>query len=181
MSALPISVPHEEQQEAVAPKWEMKELKPWHKNLASMVAQGIDRQTIAYAMDCTPEYVSMLARQPKMIAYMQELADFANFQLEAQFAKSVAAIGDVLENGGHKEKMQAARLQLEATKRIGSKAGGEVQKEDTVDRLNRLANRLTSLLAKQGVSEEIIDGEVIPHVHAQDETRAEDEGSQGEV
>lgn len=168
MSSLPISIPHEEQEVAqTQPKWEMKELKPWHKNLASMVAQGIDRQTIAYAMDCTPEYVSMLARQPKMIEYMRELADFANFQLESQFAKSVAAIGDVLENGGHKEKMQAARLQLEATKRIGSRGVDTEKVVDTNARLARLAERLMYLQGGQKPTD-IIDGEVVTHEPAQD-------------
>lgn len=175
-----VSVPFEEQQAAYEqPKWELKELKPWHKNLASMVAQGIDRQTVAACMDCTPEYVSMLARQPKIIEYMRAISDYANLQLESQFEKAVVAIGDTLANGNHKEKMQAARLQMEATKRIGAR-GGEVGKsEDTVNRLARLAERLLYLQGNGPAAQEqqsIIDGEI---VHGQGADGKEAEAGEG--
>lgn len=100
-----LAVPTEEQALATTGTWEMKELKPWHKQMASMLVQGIDRMTIATVLDCTPEYVSMLAKQPKMREYIAEFCEYANIQLDAMFVKSVAAIDDTLENGNHKEKM----------------------------------------------------------------------------
>lgn len=146
MASLGLPVPHEEQAEAVtSPKWLMKELKPWHKQMCSLLAQGIDRQTIANILDCTPEYVSMLGRQPLIIEYVREMSSFAQVQLEAQFSKAVTAIGETLENGNHKERMQAARLQMEATKRIGSRAEDERKLIDTNARLSKLAERLLSL------------------------------------
>ena len=146
MSAIGLPIPHEEQQQAAdTPKWLMKELKPWHKDMCSLLAQGIERQKIAQILDCTPEYVSMLARQPLIIEYVREMSSFAQTQLEAQFSKAVTAIGNTLENGNHKEKMQAARLQMEATKRIGSRAEDERKLIDTNARLTKLAERLLSL------------------------------------
>jgi hypothetical protein len=158
-----VSIPLEEQDAAYAqPKWELKELKPWHKNLASMVAQGIDRQTVAVCMDCTPEYVSMLARQPKVIEYMRALSDYANLQLESYYEKSVTAIGEVLVNGNAKEKIQAARLQMEATKRIGPRTSDTPAAEQTIDRLSRLAERLLYLQGgNAGSQEPILDGEIV--------------------
>lgn len=161
--SLAISIPSEEKEESSAAgvKWEMKELKPWHRQLCSLLAQGIDRGTISQILDCTPEYVSMLTRQPKIIEYVNEMAGFASLQLEAQFTKAVTAIGDTLENGNAKEKMMAARLQMEATRRIGSRALEETVLIDTNSRLAKLAERLLYLQSSQHNTQQIIEGEVI--------------------
>lgn len=174
-----VSIPNEEQEVAAAPKWELKELKPWHKNMASLIAQGVGRGEIAAIMDCTPEYVTMLARQPKMIDYMRALSDFANLQLESHYEKAVVAIGDALTNGNHKEKIQAARLQMEATRRIGTRGTDTGKSEDTANRLARLAERLLYLQGNTGANApDVIDGEVVNN-EAQYQDGAEDEGRQG--
>lgn len=129
-------------------KWEMKELKPMHKQLCSMLAQGIDRETIASVLEITPQYVSMLSKQPLVQSYIREMCQFANLQLEAQFVKSVEVIGDVLANGNDKDRLQAARLNAELTHRIGSGSGLPGEVTDTTERLNRLAERLLSLQEK---------------------------------
>lgn len=178
MSAIGLPVPHEEQQLVSDGngKWEMKSLKPWHKQACSLLAQGIDRGTIAQILDCTPEYVSMLAGQKLIKEYIREFCTFAELQLEAQFTESVKAIGDTLVNGNHKEKMQAARLQMEATRRIGSKSGIIHEVIDTNSRLARLAERLLYLQGHGGQSPDvIIDGEVITNEREnQASTEAED-------
>ena len=126
-------------------KWEMKALKPKHRQVCSMLAQGIARGTIAKVIGCTPEYITMLSKQKLMQDYMKELCQQANLQLEAMYVQSVDAIGDVLREGQPKERLQAARLQMEATKRIGSGAGMEAEVIDTNSRLTRLAERLLAL------------------------------------
>jgi hypothetical protein len=175
-----MTIPHDEQATADQEKgkWEMKELKPWHKQLCSLLAQGIDRQTIAQILDCTPEYVSMLAGQKKIKEYVAEMCGFAQLQLEAQFTSAVTAIGDTLANGNHKERMQAARLQMEATKRIGSGSGIPQEIVDTNSRLARLAERLLYLQGRQGPTGDIIEGEVIAHEHEED-AEAGQEGEDG--
>lgn len=128
--------------------WEMKKLLPWHKQLCSMLAQGIDRQTIAQVFQKTPEYISMLSGQTLIQEEVSAMKKFAEFQLEAQFVRSVSVIGEVLENGSPKEKIQAARLQLEATRRIGPRMAEEEKLIDTNARLTRLAERLLYLQGK---------------------------------
>ena len=140
MNAVVRTVPEE------APdKWEMKDLKPWHKQFCSMLAQGIDRETIASVLDITPTYVSMLTKQPLIQNYIREMCQFANLQLEAQFAKGVEVIGNIMENGDNKERLQAVRLNAELTHRIGSGSGAPVESSNTNDRLIRLAERLLAL------------------------------------
>ena len=129
--------------------WEMKKLLPKHKQMCSLLAQGIPRGTIAAIIDCTPEYVTMLSKQPMMRAYITEMCQAAGLQLDAMFVQSVEAIGDVLSNGNAKERIQAARLQMEATKRIGSGSGMPKEVTDSNDRLVRLAERLLYLQSGQ--------------------------------
>lgn len=152
----------QEEVESQKGKWELSSLKPWHKELCSLVAQGIDRRTIAKVMDCTPEYVTMLCKQPVIQEYIREWCTYAGIQLEAQFVKAVQVIGDTMENGNPKEKLQAARLQMEATRRIGSGSGQTADNIDMSDRLVTLSERLVGLLERQKMANEklIIEGEL---------------------
>lgn len=131
--------------EEEVPGWQMKELKPKHKQVCAMLAQGIDRRTISNVVGVTPEYITMLSKQPLMKEYIAEMCQSAGLQLDAMFVQSVEVISEVMANGSPKERVAAARLQMEATKRIGS--GSSIPKEiiDTNDRLARLAERLLYL------------------------------------
>jgi hypothetical protein len=160
-AAINLPVPHQEQEDATKPGWVLKTMQPWHENLCKMLVQGIPRGTIAEILDCTPNYVSMLSRQPVIRAYMKEWSDFAGIVLDAQFMKVVETIGDTLDNGNHKEKMEAARLHSQLTGRIGS--GGQPATADTDlnSKLVDLSMRLTGLLEsrKMASGKSIIEGE----------------------
>lgn len=177
MASAQLTIPHDEQEIAEKPGWLLQKLNIWHKNVASLIAQGIPRATIAAMMDCTPTYVSMLAKQPLLVDYIKDLSEFAGLQLEAQFAKSVEAISETLENGDHKSKMQAARLQLEATKRIGSKA---VEKEKLIDTNARLASLAEKLLALQDNSRNIVRAQVEVIQNGQQSEKDAEEGEWSE-
>jgi|SRR6185312_4266900 len=143
MNAILQQEPLEEQEESQG--WQMKELKPKHKQVCAMLAQGIDRRTISNVVGCTPEYITMLSKQSLVKEYIAEMCQAAGLQLDAMFVQSVKVISEVMANGSPKERVAAARLQMEATKRIGS--GSSIPKEiiDTNDRLARLAERLLYL------------------------------------
>jgi hypothetical protein len=126
--------------------YQLKELKPKHRNILSLVAQGVGRGDIAQICDITPEYVSMLCRMPICKQYIAGLNEVVEVQLEGMFGKSVAAISDALDNGSTADKLKGARLQLEATKRIGRPADIAPQSSSTEERLLRLSERLTSLI-----------------------------------
>ncbi len=168
ISTLPIGE-SSEPDDSAAEGWQLKELKPKHKQICSMLAQGIRRDTIAAACGCTPTYVTMLAKQPIIKTYIQEMCQAAGLQLDAMFVQSVEAIGEVLTNGNPKERIQAARLQLEATRRIGSGSAIPVEVIDTNSRLAKLAERLLYL---QGGSKssDIIDVEVVQHESKEQES-----------
>ncbi len=129
------------------PQWELKELKPLHRNVASLFAQGLKNVEIAAMCNITPEYVSMLLRQPLVRAYVNEMCEHVGTRMEALFAKSVDVIAETLDKGSEAGKLKAARLQLEATKRIGrSDPVGNLVGD--ADRLLKLSERLLGLQSK---------------------------------
>jgi len=129
--------------------WQLQKLKPKHKEICSLLAQGLGRNDISKIVDVTPEYVTMLMKQPLIKEYMGEMAQLAGIQLESMFIKSVDTIGEVMTTGNNKEKIQAARLQLEATKRIGTNSGLPKEVIDSAQRLDRLSERLLKLLPEK--------------------------------
>lgn len=126
-------------------RWELKVLKPMHRQVASLCAQGMKNVDIASVVGITPEYVSMLLRQPLVKEYIAEMCEVVGVRMEALFEKSVDVIADVMETGNNKERIAAARLQLEATKRIGRPDPNAGMERSGADRLERLANRLIEL------------------------------------
>lgn len=145
MEILP-SVPEEDWERGEdAPAWELKSLKPMHKNVASLVAQGFKNVDVAKMVGITPEYVGMLLKQPLVKDYIREMNEVVGVQLSAMFEQSVEVIRETMQNGSHGNKLKAARLQLEATKRIGRADPHPGDGAGSVDRLERLAERLIGL------------------------------------
>lgn len=131
------------------PAWELKKLKPMHLQVCALLAQGMKNVDIARICEITPEYVTMLLRQPLVKQEVNRIAEIAGTRLEAMFVQSVDTIAETMANGSHADKMKAVRLQLEATKRIGRPDLSPKGVEDTAGRLEFLAERLVGLLNTQ--------------------------------
>ncbi len=121
----------------------LKELSPRHKQVMALLAQGVDRQTIAKICNYVPEYITWLARQPACKLYLEDMANVVGVRLEALFEKSVDVIAETMVTGNGEERLKAARLQLEATKRLG-RHEIHVNNADN-DRLEKLAERILTL------------------------------------
>ncbi len=152
------------------PTWLLKKLSGKHKNICSLIAQGTSREVVARACDVTPTYVSMLLRQPLCRSYILRLNEACDVQLEAMFGAAVEAISDAMQLGTPDEKIKAARLQMEATGRIGPK-GAIPQNQPSEDRLVRLSERLVGLLEAangrviNGTAFEVGDGNILRSGH----------------
>ena len=140
---------------------ELKKLSPRHMQVAALIAQGVDRQTVAVACSFTPEYVTWLQRQPLFKEYIKDMSAAVHTRLEALFSKSVDVIADAMNEGNVDERLKGAKLQLEATGRVGRFqtqapiGGGQ-------DRLDQLSERLLGLLQRQrSVTYEAEDVEVV--------------------
>ncbi len=148
----------EEPAQPEAQAYQLQALGVRHKEAAALLAQGLDRATIAQITGYKAEYITWLSRQPIFRAYITEMSLFVDVRLEALYDQSVDVISDTLKMGSAEDKLKAARLQLEATRRIGRGSEGASQPA-APDRLDHLAERLVDLLNKQ--RERSVTGEVI--------------------
>lgn len=151
--------------EAPPPEIKLKKLAPRHKQVISLMAQGLDRVSVGIATDFTPQYVTWLMKQEVCQDYLREIVAVAEAQLQAQFCVAVDVIGDTMKNGTEDGKLKAAKLQLEATGRVG-KLQQPTAPAVEGDRLNTLAERLVGLLKQtQGrvVNGEVTDVQVEQH------------------
>jgi DNA-binding CsgD family transcriptional regulator len=163
MNAQMTEFPEELDDEVVEEKeqWLLKKLKLKHLQICALLAQGMQNKKVAAAVGVTPEYITMLLRQPLIKEEIMRLSEVAGVRLEGMFTQVVEVIGDALTNGTHSEKLKAGRLHGELTKRIGRYDPVGVGTTDGEERLNRLADRLEFLTKSKvpGVYDE--NGQVV--------------------
>lgn len=123
----------------------LQKLSQKHKDVLALLAQGVGRTEIASVCGFTPEYVTWLAKQPVCKPFLEELKGFVDFRLVALTERSVDVIAETMNIGSQEDKLKAAKLQLEATGRLGRDRGQPVG-ESTAGRLESLAERLVGLL-----------------------------------
>jgi len=158
-----LALPDEEDYPQSQP-WELKKLKPMHQQVAALLAQGMKNVEIAAICEITPQYITMLLRQPLFKQYVSDKCEAAGVRMEALFEQSVEVIAHTLANGSEGGKLKAARLQLEGTKRLGRNDAPINDGAGATDRLERLAARLIELNARSQtlhpqISEPILDAE----------------------
>jgi hypothetical protein len=138
--------PLPESEDENLPAFILQKLNTKHKEALALVAQGMPLNRVGPLVGYTKEYVGMLLRQPLAKEYLAKMNEAVGTRLEAMFEQSVEVIADTMKNGSNGEKLKAARLQLEATKRIGRGDTFAVIAQNSDERLGRLADRLVSLL-----------------------------------
>jgi len=126
-------------------KVQLKELSQKHKMVAALLAQGLDRVVVAQSTDLSPEYITWLGGDILFKEYVKEMSALAGVHLEALFSKSVDIIAEQMLQGSGEDRLSAARLQMEATGRIGKNRTGRDSGEDGPNRLEVLAERLVAL------------------------------------
>ena len=127
------------------PAVQLQKLSPAHKQVVALLVQGVPRATIAELCEFTPEYISWLSRQPLCQAYFRELSEFADIRLAALSERSVDVLADAMQNGTHENALRAAKLQMEATGRIG-RFKDSTPVTPSAERLATLGARLLDLL-----------------------------------
>lgn len=134
---------------AEIPAWELQQLKPKHLQICALLAQGFKNIEVAAMVGVTKEYVSMLLRQPLIKQEIMRKGEVVGQRLELMTEKSADVIADAMTNGNHTERLKAARLQFEVTKRVGRPDPMANTVSPDVDRLARLAERL--ILLQSGI------------------------------
>lgn len=131
---------------------QLKELSQKHKEVASLLAQGLKPGEVAAAIGFTREYVTFLCRDPLFLEYIRGQNDINNARLDSMFESTVSVIKDGLNNAATENQLRAARLQMEASGRLRNGVGSD-RRDPAVDHLAQLANRLVDLLGKARTGE----------------------------
>ena len=139
-----------------------------HRQVASLLAQGLGRSEIATVIDFTPEYVTWLTRDPLFKQYLHEMSEHTEARLEAMFDRVADVVSDGLTNGSVDERLKSARLQLEVTGRIGKNDRPNNALDSSLERLNTLAQRLLALQSKVRAGE-VIDTHTLLIEHSPSE------------
>jgi hypothetical protein len=123
----------------------LQSLSPKHKQVAALLAQGLGRSEISNIVEFTPEYVTWLARDPLFKQYLAEMSEYADARLEALFDKTADVVANGMIMGTVDEQLKAARLQLEITGRVGKGDRTFGSLDNSVEKLDQLAQRLLAL------------------------------------
>jgi len=127
------------------PTWELKKLSQKHKTIVALHAQGVDRFDIGQVADCTPEYVSMIVKQPLAKAYLAELEEYMDSRLKSLYGKTVDVISNGLDSGNEDVALKAARLQLEST---GKLKGEKKEAQSAEDVVAAILSRATVIIGQ---------------------------------
>lgn len=100
--------------------FQLKKLSPKHRQIASLLAQGLGRGEISKLCHVVPEYVTMLAKQPLFIDYVKQMTAFTDVRLQALFDRGVDVVADLMRSGTEDTKLRAAQTVLKAVGKDGS-------------------------------------------------------------
>jgi hypothetical protein len=94
--------------------WVLKRLTQRHKDMIVLSLQGLEREKVAEYCGCTPQYVTMINRQPLARAYIAELEQHLDLRLRGMYSKSLDAIDAGLKSPKISDKLAAAQIHLRA-------------------------------------------------------------------
>lgn len=93
--------------------WVLKRLSGKHKDMIVLSLQGLTRDKVAEYCGCTPEYVTMINKQPLARAYIADLEAHLDLRLRGLYEHSINAISDGLKSPKVSDRLAAASLHLE--------------------------------------------------------------------
>ena len=90
----------------------LKKLTQKHKDMAVLSLQGLSREKVGEYCGCTPEYVTMICKQPLVRAFIADIEAHLDLKLRGLYDKSIDAINAGLTSPKVSDKLAAAQLQL---------------------------------------------------------------------
>lgn len=129
-------------------KWQPKHLSQKHKNIIALHAQGVSREEIGEFCKCTPEYVSMIVATPIAKEYLSDLERYLDSRMNALYSQSVETIHQGMMGNATDTQLKAARLQLEATNKLGKDNKESQSAEDVVSAILKAATAGTVVIGQ---------------------------------
>lgn len=114
-----------------------------------LLTAGVAKKDICKQLKMAPERLRIILRLPQTQAFIARLNEAVGAQLEAQHGMAIDTIRDVMKSGNGREKIAAARLQLEASRRIGPRTEDHDRATNAEERLQRTRERLLQLYSEK--------------------------------
>ena len=141
-----------------------------HKEVLSLLAQGLPQAEVAAITGFAPGYIPWLVKQEVCQQYLADMRAVVDHRFTAMTEQSCDTILDVMKNGATDERLKAAKLQLEVVGMVGA-GKKDIQPQGNNDHLQQLADRLVGLLksTREGIvyENEISDAELLPCAEVQ--------------
>ena len=110
----------------------LKKLTQKHKDMVVLSLQGLSRDKVAEVCGCTPEYVTMINKQPLARAYIADLEEHLDLRLRGMYERSLDAIKDGLTSPKISDRLAAAQIQMAATGKSELSSGKDSQTAEDV-------------------------------------------------
>ena len=111
----------------------LKKLTQLHKDAAVLSLQGLSREKVAEFCGRTPEWVTLICKQPLVKAYIADIEAHLDMKLRGMYEKSIDAIGAGLNSSKVSDKLAAAQLHLGTIGKLKSNnVEGRESAEDVV-------------------------------------------------
>jgi hypothetical protein len=110
--------------------WVLKRLSQKHKDMVTLSLQGLDREKVAEFCGCTPQYVTMINKQPLARILIAELESHLDLRLRGMYVKSLNALDKALTSPKIADQLAAAQIQLKA---IGKSEPGPDDSKQTAE------------------------------------------------
>lgn len=131
--ARPRGIPQDGQQSSAQVQknpWILKRLSQKHKDMIALSLQGLDREKVGEYCGCTPQYVTMINRQPLAREYIADLESHMDLRLRGLYSRSLDALQAGLSSPRISDKLAAAQIQLRA---IGKEVPGPDDSKQTAE------------------------------------------------
>lgn len=107
------------------PGWQLKQLKPRHRQIAQLYVSGLDRESIASFCKCTPALITMLLKQPVFLEYLAELRGHLDQDMQSLYGKAIRVVDAAMnQEEATEHKLRAADMVFKATGKYKEAAAG---------------------------------------------------------
>lgn len=114
------------------PGWVLKKLSQKHKHIIALHLQGVSRFDIGSVCGCTPEYVSMVVKQPLAQEYLRQVEAHMDEQLRVAGIRGTEVLLEKLDSTDEEIQLKAARLALESQGKLKPSDSKQKSAEDVV-------------------------------------------------
>jgi len=139
--------------------WQLRELSPKHRQVCALLAQGVDRGTIAELCGYEPAYVTWLQRQPLVKEHLKELGQVVEKHLKSLVIRSIEVLHEKLDQPGVSDDLALGAMNG-AAKALGF--GGHNAPQQSVQFVVQLPSKAESSAVWENEHKDVVQVQLLP-------------------